>query len=204
MTALLALASMIAFNTYWNAPISSRAEDGAYDDWIAIDDAFSTFGGFTVLAGFVLWILLMIWMNSAHKTTQQLWHGVRTWASGWTVGAWFIPLAQLLIPKLVLSEIERIAFAPRSGGVVTDPSWTSRPTLVIGKVWWVATAVGVVLNLIGNSLGNDFDSTLSELRAKYILNAIGLSCMAAGAVFGALYVRAIGNRLSADGLRHEP
>jgi hypothetical protein len=62
----------------------------------------------------------------------------------------------------------------------------------------------VVINLIGNSLGNDFDSTLSELRAKYILNAIGLACLAAGAVFGALYVRAIGNRLSADGLRHEP
>jgi Domain of unknown function (DUF4328) len=204
ISGLLALVSLTAFNTYWDTPINSRAEDRAYDDWVSIDDGFAAFAGFALLVGFVLWILLTIWMNSAHKTTQQLWHGDRKWSSGWTVGGWFIPVAGAIIPKLVISEIERIALAPRAGGFVADPSWTARSTLLVGKIWWVGFVLGTIVNGVGNTIGTDLDSSSGDVQASYILNAIGFACIGVSGVGGAFYVRRLTKRLSADGLRQEP
>lgn len=201
VSGVLALASLLAFNSYWDTPINSRAEAQAYDDWVAVDDGFASFAAFAFLFGFVLWILLMVWMNSAHKTTQQLWHGERRWSSGWTVGSWFIPVASAVIPKLVLSEIERIAFAPRSNGVVHDTLWRARSTLVVGRLWWVALVVGIFATSIGGSVGTDSGSSAGEIRAGYICNAVGLLLLALSSVCGALYVRRLGARLSAAGLR---
>lgn len=200
VSAILAVATLLAFNNWWDAPINSRAEAQARDDWSAIEDVLVGFTVFVFLGAFVLWILLMVWMNSSHKATQQLWSGVRQWSSGWTIGAWFIPVANLIMPMLVLSEIERIATAPRSGGVIVDPSWKSRAGMAIGKLWWIAFVVGIVVVTVGDILALDDDASAGEVRAKYVCYAIGLVLLAASAAWGALYVRRIGKRLSAEGL----
>src|SRR4051812_8017205 len=62
----------------------------------------------------VTFVVLVLWMYRAHKASQLLWTGQRRWRVGWTLGGWCIPLAQFVIPKLVLNEIEQIAKAPRS------------------------------------------------------------------------------------------
>lgn len=202
LAALMSIAALTAFNSYWNSPVGSRAESSAYDDWIAFDDALSGFAGFTAICGIVLFILLIIWMHKAHTTTQQLWQGSRQWTSGWTIGGWFIPIANLVIPKLVLSEIERIALAPRVGGAV-DASFKTRPTLAVGKLWWTGIVVGWVFNLVASALSGD-EASDTDLRVGYVFNALGLAALAASGVFGALYVRRLGRRLSDAGIAESP
>ncbi len=202
VAAVLSLAALSAFNSYWDTPIDSRAEARAYDDWLAIDDTFSAFAGFTVICGLVLFVLMIIWMHSAHKATQQLWQGHRQWTSGWTVGGWFIPVANLVIPKLVLSEIERIAFAPRASGRV-DGSFTARKVAPVGTAWWLTYVAATVLVAIGAALSGD-DVSDSELRAGYVVTSAGFAVLVASGVLGALYVRRLGRRLSASGLSESP
>jgi hypothetical protein len=145
----------------------------------------------------------MIWMNSAHKTTQQFWSGPRSWSSGWTVGGWFIPLANLVIPKLVLTEIEKLALAPRTAGAV-GPEWRSRRSSAIGWLWWIGLIVGLIINNVGTSLGNEVDSSSGEIRTSYALSAVGCTLIAVSSVFGALYIRRVGRRVSPRGVLAEP
>lgn len=203
LAAVVGLVSLLAFNTYWDTPINSRAEEQAYDDWIAIDDGFSTLAGFAVICGLVLFVLLIIWSNSAHKTTQQLWFGDRKWSSGWTVGAWFIPLANAILPKLVLNEIERLALEQRVGGQAAA-TWRTRSLVAVGNLWWFGLVAGMVLTQIGGGIGNDVESSSGDIRASYALTALGLSVVGVSAIFGALYIRRLGRRLSPAGMQLEP
>ncbi len=201
--AILGVVALGAFNRYWDTPINSRAERDAYDDWLAIDDAFGGFSGFAFLCGLVVWILLMIWMNQAHKATQQLWHGPRQWGSGWTVGGWFIPGANAVIPYLVMSEIDKIALAPRTGGQV-DVSWKQRSAAAIGKFWWILLVAGLVVYGIGDAVGNADDSGASDVRAGYGIMSAGFVLIAVSGGCGALYVRRVAARVSSTGIAESP
>lgn len=203
ISAAFAVGTLAAFNSWWDTPVGSREEARALDDWMQVEDTFEGLAGMMFLAGLVVFILMIIWMNISHKVTQQLWPGQRSWSSGWTVGAWFIPFANAVIPKLVMNEIERIAVSPRSHGVV-GAQWRSTATSPIGWLWWLGIVIGSIVNTVGSGIGSDLDSSAGEVRAGYVLNGLGFALVAAGAVFGALYVRRIGGRLSPRGITDEP
>lgn len=148
-------------------------------------------------------IVLLIWMNKAHKATQSLWAGARRWTSGWTVGGWFIPVAQFFIPKMVLNEVERIAAAPRSGGWVAD-HWLRQKLSALGSASWILLAVGLLLNRFGAVVASEATLSQDEIRMSYILQGAGLLGVAASCGFGAMYVRRIGCRLSPAGLSASP
>jgi hypothetical protein len=201
IAAPVALATLVNFNDYWDTPVGSRAEAIALDDFANTEDTMVGLQGGMWLSWIVAWILMIIWANSAHKTTQRLGAGDRQWSSGWTVGGWFIPVANLIIPKLVITEIEQIAGAPRRNGRV-DAEWRRRPAAAIGWVWWVLMMAGLVAVGIGMALVPDVTEEFSAdtVRASYLLRTVGFALVAGGGVCGALYVRRISNRLSSDGL----
>jgi hypothetical protein len=209
VTAMVALAALATFDRYWDAPINSRAEADAYDDWLVIDDVYGAFGGMTFVCGLVVFILLVVWTHQLHEVSQQLWTGERRWSSGWSVGAWFVPLANAVLPKLVLNEIERIALSDRSpaphpgaSGRV-DASFADRRVLTVGTAWWVATLGGLVLTAIGDALTSESDSD-TQLRIGYACSAIGLLVLAIGSACGALYARRLGRRLAGDAVVRTP
>ena len=113
---VVALANAIPkMNDYWFAPVGS---DG--DEWVAWTDAADLWtgaAGFSVLAGLVLFILLMVWGNQAYRSLSRTGAGGRSW-SGWAVGGWFIPLASMVIPRRC---------SPRSSAWLT-PTTARRPS----------------------------------------------------------------------------
>ena len=197
---LLAIGNLLAFNAWWDTPIGSREADDALDDWVRVEDALQAVGGVMLIVGIVVFVLLVVWSNRAHTASQELWLGERTWSSGWSVGGWFIPLGNAVIPKMVLNEIERIAFAVRSGGRA-DEAWRTVSTSAVGWVWWLATIVGALLNVAGNRLGTELGASAAEVRLGYVLNCVGLTVSAVGMAAGAVFVRKLTSRLTADGLR---
>jgi eukaryotic-like serine/threonine-protein kinase len=203
VAAVCSVVAMVAFDAWWDTPIGSVAEAEALDDWVTADDAFALFAGACYLAALVEFILLVVWTYQAHAATAELSPGPRSWSSGWAVGAWFVPVANLLLPKLVLNEVERISLAPRAGGAV-QYGWQRRAVLAVGWWWWVPYVAGLVVTTIGAGIGDDVDSSAGEVRMSYVLTAVGFAAVAAGAACGVFYVRRIGRRLSASGLAEEP
>ena len=195
LVALLSLGGLAAFNDFWDAPIDSFAEAQAGRD---MDDADKAINGayiLMLLVAIVVLVLIIVWSNKAHKASQSLARGTRTWSSGWTVGAWFIPVANWVIPKLVLNEIERIALAPRDETRLLA-EWQGRPTIPIGWFWWLLFVPGWLIAGFGFNLFDALDGSAGIWRAGYIMLAVGALMLAASAVFGALYVRRISKALN--------
>jgi hypothetical protein len=182
---------------YEGAEPRSRARTRVLDDMTATDEAINGLIGFAWLGGLVVFILIIIWTYQAHQATQRLYRGPRKWSSGWTIGGWFIPVANALIPKLVLNEIERIALTPRVAGVPSE-DWRRRPTLAGGWIWWVAYVVGVTVATMGSGSFDEPGGSVDTWRAGYWLVVAGHALLATSAVFGALYIRRIGRELSAQ------
>jgi hypothetical protein len=195
VTSILGLVGLGLFQEFLDTPPGSAAEAQALDDVDAVDYLISSVGGWGMIFSLVLFVLMLIWCYQAHQATQSLWQGRRSWSSGWTIGGWFIPVANAVIPKLVLNEIERIALAPRIDGSV-GPNWSSRPTSALGWLWWVGFIIGMALSTVGIIMFDDPTGTESTWKTGYVLVFVGFAATAASALFGALYVRKIGSALS--------
>jgi hypothetical protein len=193
--AVVSLVGLVAFNTYWDARPGSIAEAEAADNLEATDSAINGIVGWSAIAALTIFVLIIIWSYQAHKATQVLCGGTRSWSSGWSVGGWFIPLANAVIPKLVLTETEKIALAPRTDGIVGE-DWRSRPATVTGRLWWILFIVGTFVFTYGYSTFDDPGGTASSWRVGYWMTAAGSTALAVSGCFGAIYVRRIGRALS--------
>jgi Domain of unknown function (DUF4328) len=199
ITGVLAFAALNSFDNYHGARSGSFAERRAYGDWIEMDDTFTGVAAVLFFLWIAVFVVTIIWMNKAHKATQRLWHGPRKWTSGWAVGGFFIPAANFFIPKLVMNEIERIAKATRSNGLV-DSSWRGESTSVLGWLWWIGTAVGLLFVASGSSLVDGIEASADEIRSGYAMQGLAWFGAAAACACGALFIRKIGGRLSPAGL----
>ena len=193
--AILALVGLVRFEEWWDTRSGTRDADRAFDEMTSADEAINSTIGLAGLAGLVVFILLLVWCNQAHKATQQLWSRPRKWTSGWTVGGWFIPVANAIIPKLVLNEIERIALAPRTGGTIA-PDWPHRRTSAVGWWWWCLLVGGLFVGSIGSSLFDNPSVSEGSWRVGYWMTAVGYGAVALASAFGAVYVRRISRALS--------
>ena len=193
--AVISLVGLTTFNSFWDARPGSIAEADAGDNVDAADSAINGLGGAAIMVAVVIFVLIVVWTYQAHKATQALWRGTRTWSSGWSVGGWFIPLANAVIPRLVLTEIEKIALAPRTDGVVGE-DWRKRPTAAAGWLWWVFFIVGTSVFFFGFGSFDDPVGTPTSWRVGYWMTAVGSAALAVSGCFGAIYVRRIGRALS--------
>lgn len=193
--AVLSLVGLAAFNRYWEARPGSLAEAEADDDLDAVDSAINNLGGLAGTVGLVIFILMVIWSYQTHRATQILCRGTRSWSPGWSIGGWFIPFANVVIPKLVLNETEKIALAPRTGGMVGE-DWRKRSTSVAGWLWWILFVAGTTVFLYGYGAFDDPGGTASSWRVGYCLTAAGSAALAASGIFGAIFVRRISLALS--------
>jgi hypothetical protein len=195
VVAASAYAALVGFNEFWSSTGWSRQR--ASESWSEWDDAASTAWGLWTLPGVVLLVLLIIWMFRAHRVTNVLGGTDREWSQGWTIACWFIPVANLLIPKLVLGEIERMARSPHTDGRVS-PDWRKTRASVAGWLWWWLWLGGVCLVRFSGYLDPDFsfdDSYSGSIRTAYLVRILGALAVAAGAAFGAMYIRSIASHL---------
>jgi hypothetical protein len=194
LVALASLAAVASYSEWRDASPGSDEKIRAFRDLTDADNAISASYGMWWLSALVVFILMIIWVNQAHKASQTLWDGARAWSSGWTVGGWFVPVANAIIPKLVITEIERIGQAPRiPSGHVAD-GWQSHRPSALGTLWWIMFVAGTLLGSIG-AIGYD-SSDAADWEWGYWLLAAGHAVLTASAVLGALYVRRVSRTVS--------
>ena len=177
----------------------------AFDTWTATENAFAFVSSLGMFVELALFVLFLIWANKCHKTAARLHPGGRKWSSGWTVGAWFIPFANAVLPKLVLDETERISSAPRSGGQV-DAAWRSRPVSALSWLWWISLVGMYLFGFISGSVSGGADGIFESGRitAGYVLMLIRCALGTASAVFAVSYVRNISRALSPQAMAGLP
>ena len=165
------------------------------DDWVAAEDMYSAFLGLLYLVSIAAFVLLIVFLFRSHKACTTIWNGPRKWSRGWTVGAWFIPIANAIITPMVWVETDRIATAGRSDGRVAE-DWRQRPVNKMIVVWWVLYAVGYLGLLVGIGVMGSEESGYSDYTSSARLAAVAAFLMGASLILAALSVRRIGHALS--------
>lgn len=143
----------------------------------AVVDRSWILGSLAAAAAFV------VWLYQARRHAERL-GGALEWAPGWAVGGWFVPVAGLVIPYLVVRDVRR---AGASAAQPAPVGW-----------WWTSVLVTVLLNGlirlydVVTSDGARFEgATLDTRTVAYPLWTVGTSTIVVTAFLTAHVVRRI-------------
>ena len=94
----------------WNDWAAQRSPSAAATQ-NALDAETAAFGflGIGFIGYAITGVLFVVWFFQTYRAAASRGATFRTWASGWTIGGWFIPLANFVIPKLVMNEVDRMS-----------------------------------------------------------------------------------------------
>jgi hypothetical protein len=195
-------ATAVTYYLYWSAwrrwnPASFFLGDSArFTDLL---DAENLANGMAAIAGLlfiVAVILFIIWSNHAYKTARSLGPTQTKWSPGWAVGGWFIPFANLIIPKQVLGEVERIA-DPRSGPAPIGDRWKTVKSSGLGIFWWILWVAANVAYGVRAGFASAADGINDDLYGMLlVVTALAMSLVALAGVGGALHVSTVGRDLA--------
>lgn len=147
------------------------------------------------LCALVVAVLTIIWWYQAYQAVERTGAARRRWSAGWAVGGWFIPFANLIIPKLVLNEIDRVSAAATDG----VDGWSRRPVTATVNWWWGCFVTGSLLLGSGTSIAADqVERGLPDpdlYSTGLSASAFGFAVSVAAALLGAAALRLIGDRL---------
>ena len=137
-------------------------------------------------------VLFMIWLFKSAKLSAVLAPGQQTLGAGWAIGGWFIPLAFLVLPRLVVGGVWRAAEPLR------DQPSPRRPHTFLVTAWWITFCIGQlgisagVLSLSAPTVSENHDSGF--ITGMFVLALVVELMRAASAVLGVVMLRRITTR----------
>ncbi|WEH29168.1 MULTISPECIES: DUF4328 domain-containing protein [unclassified Streptomyces] len=110
-------------------------------------------------------VLFLVWFGSARSAAGRMEPLVFTRGRGWAIGVWFIPFANLALPRRVASEIWNAARSPAS-----ESRWPDTGDAVV-REWWV---LFLVMTLAENAVSRISNSLTDpgELSLNAVLYAL--------------------------------
>jgi Domain of unknown function (DUF4328) len=145
-------------------------------------DTFMTIGFILFIACGIVWL---IWQHRGQANARTL-TGERTkFTSGWAVGWWFIPLANLFMPFLTMLDLARIS--------IGRDRWLTQGFSVLIPLWWIAW-LGFVFTGLGLSGGG---LTYVAMRNDDRLAIVSASIGILAAALAIWIVRAVTSRQDA-------
>ena len=145
--------------------LAQRAQDA--------DDMVSSAVGISVLLMVATGIVFIIWQWRMAKNAELLGAREPRFSPGWSIGGWFIPFANFVIPVLIFQELWR-ASTPGA----RPESWKRESGSGLVALWWT---VFLLSNLVVRAVNTDDGNTLDALRTtnQVLLGAYVLSVVAA-------------------------
>jgi hypothetical protein len=160
------------------------------DQLDAADLALSLIGFLQAVLFIAVAVLFIIWFYRAYKNLTVVGTAGPRRSVGWTIGAWFVPFLDLVLPKLMLDEVWR-----GSDPAAPDAARSS-PVPLYHHLWWWVWVVAFLLSIvIGVESGiSSFDAALEGDGAAVTTANAGLSAgssllYAVAAALGALVVK---------------
>ncbi|MGW6928209.1 DUF4328 domain-containing protein [Streptomyces sp. NPDC054950] len=85
-------------------------------------------------------VLFLVWLARSRRKAQELTPRASVPSQGWTIGAWFIPVVNLFVPRRLVLDIGR----------ASSLSWEEERDTALVNLWWVAwVAHALVLVVAG-------------------------------------------------------
>ncbi|MFF5494311.1 DUF4328 domain-containing protein [Streptomyces aquilus] len=84
-------------------------------------------------------VLFLLWLTRSRRTAQELSPGASFPSQGWTIGAWFIPVVNFVVPRRFVLDIGRASSA----------SWRQKRDTTLVNLWWAAWITHAVVLVVG-------------------------------------------------------
>ena len=132
-----------------------RGDLDAWTRWPTASSASpaSLVGGLTI----AVFVLTIVWQWRLAKNHELLGRPGTTFGPGWAIGAWFIPIANLVLPFLQFRDLWKGSDAGLPRG---SPDWKRQSTGALLWVWWGLFVASVVIDWI-SSISVDEETTRS-------------------------------------------
>jgi hypothetical protein len=175
-----------------------RASPTTADAVVDAEELAAVLAGWDIFIGIVALVLLMIWGSRAYHDVLARGPTGGSWGPGWAVGGWFVPLANLAIPKLTFNEIDRMSHPETPPPPIGD-LWRRLSLVPAGNLWWFAGVASVVLFFIGVAMEQNaevagFVTDFEGYRSGVWVVAIAYTVAAVSQLAGASYIKTLGER----------
>jgi Domain of unknown function (DUF4328) len=162
--------------------VLTRAQDA--------DDLVSATSSIFVLTQLVIVVLFIIWMFRAAKNNEALGRMGSRFSPGWSIGSWFIPLANFVIPVLIMQDLWRGSDREARRGV---PTWRSGAGSALVGFWWATWLVSLVRFSYSGS-GLHGSGSLDDIERSNTVALVGVVATAIASVLALAVVRAVSRR----------
>ncbi len=111
-----------------------------------------TTGGLYTLLIITTIVVFLVWENRAHKNLRALGVANAEYSSGWAIGSWFVPFANLVVPFRAVREIwwksdpDTVPQSADGGGYNAFAHFQGSVSLLTG--WWT---FWIISNLVSNA-----------------------------------------------------
>ncbi|MFD4758794.1 DUF4328 domain-containing protein [Streptomyces sp. NPDC058439] len=164
--------------------------NGPESDFATYDDAEATladnlYGSASVLQGVMTLatgIVFILWFRRLRMNAEVFDPSVQPMSPGWSIGAWFIPFANLVLPR-------RIAGGIWTASAQTNPdgSWRTVPATAM-NLWWGAWVCSLAFSWVTSRQYMRAEKTQEFIDAAGLVMASDALDIVA-AVFAILFVR---------------
>ncbi len=159
-------------------------------DAIAARDLWLNTSAMWFLTLIVAAVLVITWSYRVSKAMTARGAEGRKWAPGWAIGSWFVPFANLLIPRLVFAEMERCASEPYRGTPI-EHRWVANHRFSIGDVWWFLWVTGNLVSYLATAAGNGVTAQPGSYATYLTIGSMGSLIGAGAGVALILEIRAL-------------
>ncbi len=160
---------------------ASRARDA--DSFVNVTDVVFALVALAIVPCFIVWC----WR--AAKNQDVLGRAPQRLGSGFAIGSWFIPLANFVMPVLVIQDLWRGSDASIPRG---EPRWRIADRSWLVGWWWGLFVVPIVAFAGAPADRRDFDEAAA--RGANLVALFGMLSAAAAAVLAILVVRRLDAR----------
>ena len=171
--------------------------DGRFDSDIVqrADDSRDLLNAATTIMGLLslaIFVLIIIWMFRAMKNNETLGRSNARLSPGWESAAGSFPLANFVIPVLILQDLWR---GSDPGSPRNDPGWRTTSGSALVAWYWVAHVISSARFLSEGSDKKLRDlSELRDFRTHDSIAVVGVVATIASAVLGIQVIRRIASR----------
>jgi uncharacterized protein DUF4328 len=180
--ALVALADVVAVAIDIDAiSVADRLADGErvrLGEARDIDDRIATVG-LVQAVGLVLAIVsFLVWWSRAYKNAIAMGIPYPRYTTGWAIGWWFVPFANLVVPKKIANDIYRGSDPEMP---YRDPGFLQRPVSPLLHWWWAAWLLSSILDQFASPDTLDAENAASfgdQMRRYLVADAFEIVAVA--------------------------
>ncbi len=167
-------------------PLETRSEALDFVDLNnRLDDLDDAFLALALITG----VVFITWMWRAAKNNEALGRERARFGPGWAIGGWLIPIANFVIPVLMMQDLWRGSNSTIPRG---DTRWKIGDRSALIGWWWGLAIASRFLNAVGNGVGDS--PVLDDVRSGVSVQVVGNAMSIAAAVLAILVVHQLSRR----------